>query len=116
MHRQIEDLEFGKVELYNYVDADTPDWEKYLSDVCHIMGGCRMSSLPEQGVVDKNLQVWGVPNLFICSQAVFPTASHSNPVLTMLALGLRLADHLTMFNESKILQEDTVLQISHLQT
>ena len=105
LKNQIEDLNFGNVELYNYIDANTPDWENYLSDVCHNMGGCRMSSVPEDGVVDKNLQVWGIPNLFICSQAVFPTGSHSNPVLTMLALGLRLTDHLMAIKEEKIIQD-----------
>ena len=109
LKKQIEDLDFGEVQLYKFIDADTADWQDYLSDVCHNMGGCRMSDLPNEGVVNKNLQVWGVPNLFICSQAVFPTASHSNPVLTMLALGLRLVDHLTIVKENKVLKEDMFL-------
>lgn len=100
LKKQIEDLDFGKVELYNYIDLNCLNWQDYLSDVCHNMGGCRMSELPENGVVDKNLQVWDIPNLFICSQAVFPTASHSNPVLTMLALGLRLVDHITNIDKN----------------
>lgn len=112
LKKQIEDLNFGKVELYDHVNAVTPDWENYLSDVCHNMGGCRMSSLPEDGVVDKNLQVWEVPNLFICSQAIFPTGSHSNPVLTMLALALRLADHLTFIKQKIIINSNQHLVIS----
>jgi choline dehydrogenase-like flavoprotein len=32
--------------------------------------------------------------LFIASSAVFPTSSQANPVLTIVALALRLADHL----------------------
>ena len=92
---QLEALQLGDVVLYDHIDTKTANWENYLSDVCHNMGGCRMSETEGNGVVDKNLQVWGVPNLFLCSQAVFPTGSHSNPVLTMLALGLRLVDHLT---------------------
>ena len=71
-----------------------PQWDNYLSDVCHHMGGCKMSALPEEGVVNKNLQVWGIDNLYICSCAIFPTSSHSNPTLTMLALASRLAHHL----------------------
>lgn len=94
--KQIEDLDLGKVDLHDYIEMNNPQWENYLSDVCHNMGGCRMSSSPEEGVVDKNLQVWQVPNLFICSQAVFPTGSHSNPVLTMLALAIRLTDYLSI--------------------
>lgn len=110
--KQIEDLNFGKVELYEHISSNVKDWEKYLSDVCHNMGGCRMSSLPADGVVDKNLQVWGISNLFICSQAVFPTGSHSNPVVTMLALGLRLANYLTIKKEEKIKVEAKTFQKS----
>ena len=59
------------------------------------MGGTRMSLTPEEGVVDPHLKVWGVPNLHICSASVFPTSSHSNPTLTLLALCSRLSDRLT---------------------
>lgn len=54
-----------------------------------------MSMTPDEGVVDPNLKVWGINNLYVCSSAVFPTGSHSNPTATMLALGLRLVDFLT---------------------
>src|ERR1700737_1356093 len=50
----------------------------------------------ENGVVDRNLRVWGHDNLFVCSRLVYPTGSHSNPTLTLLALALRLVDHLKM--------------------
>jgi choline dehydrogenase-like flavoprotein len=35
-----------------------------------------------------------VDNLFIASPAVFRTSSQANPALTIVALSLRLADHL----------------------
>ena len=94
LKKEIERLAFGDVMLHPYINSETKDWSNYLTDVCHHMGGCRMSRLAEEGVLDKNLKVWDEPNLYICSQAVFPTSSHSNPALTMLALGCRLADHL----------------------
>ena len=56
------------------------------------MGGCRMSKKSSNGVVNSDLQVWGHPNLYVCSSAVFPTGSHSNPTLTILALACRLAN------------------------
>lgn len=61
----------------------------------HHMGTARMSASPSDGVVDANCAVHGVPNLFIAGSAVFPTASTATPTLTLLALALRLADHLS---------------------
>lgn len=90
-------LGLGKIVLYPHVRVEEPEWEAYLSDVNHHMGGARMSDHPGDGVVDKNLKVWGMDNLFLCSPAVFPTGSHSNPVLTLLALSNRLADHMALF-------------------
>jgi choline dehydrogenase-like flavoprotein len=69
-------------------------WEQSVSDIYHLMGGTRMSSEPCQGVVDQNLQVHGVDNLFVASCSVFPTGGSSNPTLTLMMLTLRLADKL----------------------
>lgn len=110
--QQIESLNVGQVNLYKHLQNDTPGWKDYLSDVCHNMGGCRMSYSPGEGVVDTNLQVWNIPNLFVCSQAVFPTGSHSNPVLTMLALALRLADHLAIKDKEEIKRGESISVIS----
>lgn len=90
-------LGLGNVILYPHVKLEENNWKEYLSDVCHHMGGAKMSENPEEGVVDKNLKVWGMENLYVCSPAVFPTGSHSNPVLTLLALSNRLSDFLHLF-------------------
>jgi choline dehydrogenase-like flavoprotein len=37
----------------------------------------------------------GVEGVYVLSSAVFPTGSNQNPVFTTLALGSRLADHIT---------------------
>ena len=60
----------------------------------HHIGTTRMSEHSRQGVVDRNCQVHGVDNLFIAGSSVFATAGHANPTLTIVALALRLADHL----------------------
>lgn len=60
----------------------------------HHLGAARMAARPEEGVVDENLKVHGVDNLFVASGAVFPTSSQANPTLTIVALAFRLADHL----------------------
>jgi choline dehydrogenase-like flavoprotein len=60
----------------------------------HHMGTTRMHVDPEKGVVDENCRVHGTSNLFITGPSVFPTGGYANPVLTIVALAVRLADHL----------------------
>jgi choline dehydrogenase-like flavoprotein len=65
-----------------------------MSDTNHPMGGLRMGVDARRSVVDPNLKVHGLDNLYVASCAVFPSGSSSNPTFTMMALTLRLADHL----------------------
>jgi Choline dehydrogenase and related flavoproteins len=58
------------------------------------MGTTRMSASPSDGVVDRNCQVHDVSNLFIAGSSVFPTVGFANPTFTIVALALRLAQHL----------------------
>ncbi len=60
----------------------------------HASGTCRMGRTPEEGVTDAELRVYGVDNLFVCSNAVFPSVGAVNPTLTLTALAFRLADRL----------------------
>lgn len=53
-----------------------------------------MARTPRDGVVDTDLQVHGVRGLFVVGGSVFPTSGYANPTLTIVALALRLADHL----------------------
>jgi choline dehydrogenase-like flavoprotein len=60
----------------------------------HHMGTTRMHVDPKQGVVDPDSRVHGVSNLYVAGYSVFPTGGYVNPTLTVLALCLRLGDHL----------------------
>jgi choline dehydrogenase-like flavoprotein len=60
----------------------------------HHIGMARMHESPHFGVVNADLRVHGVGNLYLASTAVLPTSSHANPTLMTLCLALRLADHL----------------------
>lgn len=70
------------------------EWEGALDWGDHHMGTTRMHEDPAQGVVDANLKVHGLANLFVSGSGVFPTYSASNPTLNLIALTLRLAGHL----------------------
>jgi choline dehydrogenase-like flavoprotein len=60
----------------------------------HHIGTTRMHDSPTEGVVDVNGRVHGVDNLYIAGSSVFTTSGCSNPTLTLVALALRLGDHL----------------------
>ena len=60
----------------------------------HHMGTTRMHRDPRRGVVDEHARVHGIANLFVAGSSVFPTSGFANPTLTIVALALRLADHL----------------------
>jgi choline dehydrogenase-like flavoprotein len=60
----------------------------------HHLGTTRMHVDPKQGVVDANSRVHGLSNLYVSGSGVFPTYSASNPTMNLVALTLRLADHL----------------------
>jgi choline dehydrogenase-like flavoprotein len=64
------------------------------SDAAHHMGTTRMALSEKDGVVDKDCKVFGLDNLFVAGSSVFPTSGNANPTFTILALSLRLADHL----------------------
>jgi choline dehydrogenase-like flavoprotein len=60
----------------------------------HATGTCRMGVDENKGVTDRDLRVFGTDNLYVCSNAAFPTCSAVNPTLTLTALALRFAEHL----------------------
>lgn len=70
------------------------DFLPKIMDSYHHMGGARMADSPSEGVVDLDLKIHGARNAYVCSSAVFPTSGFSNPTHTLLALAVRLADHL----------------------
>jgi len=71
----------------------TPGDPRRLQAGDHHMGATRMSRTPDDGIVDPDLRVHSVDNLYIASCSVFPTSGYANPTLTIVALATRLADH-----------------------
>jgi choline dehydrogenase-like flavoprotein len=70
------------------------DWLKNMDWGHHHLGTTRMSDDPKQGVVDADGLVHGIANLYVAGSSVFPAYSASNPTLNLIALTLRLGDHL----------------------
>lgn len=60
----------------------------------HHSGTARMGNDPKTSVVDRNVKLHGVDNLYVCSSACFPTIGSAHPTLSIAMLAHRLADHL----------------------
>ena len=77
------------------IDVDDLEyWPPMVPGGSHHMGTTRMHDDPSRGVVDRNCKVHGIDNLYVTGGSVFPTSGAANPTLTIVALTLRLADHL----------------------
>lgn len=70
------------------------EWGALRGDSFHMMGGTRMASVADDGVVDRNARVFGTTNVHVAGASIFPTGGMANPTLTLIALALRLASHL----------------------
>ena len=81
-------------------DLSSDAFKAKCGDGYHHMGGMRMATSPDAGVVDVQLKLHGVANGYVCSSAVFPSSGFSNPTHTILALAIRLADHLAQAGAS----------------
>jgi choline dehydrogenase-like flavoprotein len=60
----------------------------------HLVGGARMAARAEDGVIDADHRVFGIPNLYVVDGSVLPTQGSANPALTIMALAARAADRL----------------------
>jgi choline dehydrogenase-like flavoprotein len=80
--------------MNDWVTSADESWPPTLGGGWHHMGTTRMHADPKQGVVDATCRVHGVGNLSIAGASVYPTAGSANPTLTLVALSLRLSDHL----------------------
>ena len=86
---------FIKEDLGRIAHNDIYNLDNFISDAgYHHLGGTRMGNDENTSVVDKNLKVHGLKNMFICGSSIFPTGGHTNPTLSIIQLTLRLSTHL----------------------
>jgi choline dehydrogenase-like flavoprotein len=63
-------------------------------DASHHMGTTRMGDDPATSVCDVHQRAHGTTNLYLSGASVFPTSGCANPTYTLVALAVRLAEHL----------------------
>ncbi|QQP87838.1 GMC family oxidoreductase [Skermanella sp. TT6] len=69
-------------------------WPDTIHQSSHYMGTTRISDDPRLGVVDHDCRVHGLSNLFVAGGSVLPTGGCAMVTINIVALALRLADHL----------------------
>lgn len=95
--KELTRLELGKV----IAPPLTPESIKSLvKGNNHHIGTARMSAAPRDGVVDTNLKVHGIDNLYVSGSAVFPTGGHTVPTMIIVSFAIRLAEHLQSLSKS----------------
>ncbi len=81
----------GLGELHTDLDEGSEVWST-LGDASHHAGTTRMGTDPRTSVTGPDGQVHGVPGLFMAGPSLFPTSGYANPVFTIAALSLHVAD------------------------
>lgn len=86
MHKQLAEATDGKARpsftWTIFKDLITP----------HSLGGCKMGTAPDNGVVNHKGEVFGYKNLYVVDGAIIPKAIGNNPSKTIAALAERVAD------------------------
>lgn len=84
----------GQLDLRYDPDVVEEDMVRFGAYGGHHIGTARMGNDPRRSVVNGDCRVHGIGNLYLAGAAVFPTSSQANPTLTIVALALRLSQHL----------------------
>jgi choline dehydrogenase-like flavoprotein len=92
--REFGRLNMGRVKMADWLMDEGNTWPADLHGGKHHMGTTRMADDPKNGVVDSNCRMHGIDNLYVAGSSVFPTYGSGAPTLTIVALSLRLAEHL----------------------
>jgi choline dehydrogenase-like flavoprotein len=90
----LETYQLCELKIDPNLYSDDGSFLKKVDDSNHHMGGTRMGTSGSNGVVDTNLKLHAAENGYVCSSSVFPASGFSNPTHTLLALAVRLGEHL----------------------
>lgn len=91
MVREISAMGMGRMQL---LPLERKDIEASMEGTHHQMGTTRMAQRPQDGVVDFDGRVHQVDNLYMAGSSVFPHPGDAGPTMTLMAMALRLGDHL----------------------
>ncbi len=95
LDRLVQDARWGRLSWMCAPSRAALHVRSQARDGYHQIGLTRMSHSARDGVVDGNLAVHGLRNLWVAGTGVLPTGGQAHPTFTAISLALRLAEHLT---------------------
>ena len=90
LKREFEEQGWGTL----YTNLEGTDAWPIDEEASHHLGTTRMGTDPRSSVVDVHQRVHSLQNLYVAGGSVFPTSGCANPTYTIVALSIRLAQHL----------------------
>ena len=69
-------------------------WRMGIELTAHQCGTMRFGSDPKRSVLNEWCRTWDVQNLYVVDASFFPSSGAMNPALTVMAMALRVADHI----------------------
>ncbi len=90
--RSLEDVLLAFFESHKNAFEESVLFPDLLGSGAHHSGGCRMASNASDGVVDRDLRVFGMNNVFVADGSVIGYSGHANTGLTIAALALKCFD------------------------
>jgi choline dehydrogenase-like flavoprotein len=91
---RIVDIESVVGRIFEKMGVTDISLSNYSWRADHAAAVCRMGKDASEAVVDSDLKIFGVENVYVLSNAVMPNIGCVNPTLTLTALSLRLGEHL----------------------
>lgn len=91
---QLIKRKYGRIGIDRFVYDKSFKNSKEIFASHHHIGGTVMGVDKNKSVVDKNLKVHDVDNLYVVGSSSFKSGGHANPTFSIVQLSLRLADHL----------------------
>lgn len=65
-----------------------------IPSTAHILGGCVMGENISEGVINKNNEVFGYPNMYVCDGSMISANPGVNPSLSITAITERAMEHI----------------------
>ena len=90
----------AELRLESGLENQNEEFLKTLRDNYHQVGGARMGFSEKDGVVDRNLKLFGTDNLYVVGASTFRTCGSANTTFTALTFVTRLVEHLAFKRQS----------------
>jgi len=103
--RALRGAGLARLQILDDLAELNPRFISNFSDQYHQSGGALMGTSEKEGVVDRNLKVFGTDNLYVGGSSTFRSVSNANTTFMALTFATRLVQHLTGGGAEKLISQ-----------